>query len=215
MNALVPNLHASDQVQLPRPASEGYPWRFLITEDEQSQEIYLVFADASVNSNKFWKATANPTGDLVVEWGRIGYNAQTKTHHCGSLQQAVAKLDRLVAEKKRKGYGKASQDLTGQRNGLQIITRAQELLRAIRTYVWEKDFTNPSYIQTLNEYLSLVPTPLGMKIDPATLYRNVEQVDRQAKMLSKIALKIERQAEASTLSISLKSISRNFWKHLS
>ncbi|RCJ31776.1 hypothetical protein A6769_29810 [Nostoc punctiforme NIES-2108] len=42
-------------------------------------EIYLVFVDAIQNSNKFWAAIVED-GNLTVQWGRVGYQAQTKVH---------------------------------------------------------------------------------------------------------------------------------------
>ncbi|MHC0068838.1 WGR domain-containing protein, partial [Nostoc sp. UIC 10890] len=45
-------------------------------------EIYLVFVDAIRNSNKFWAAIVED-GNLTVQWGRVGYHAQTKIHTLG------------------------------------------------------------------------------------------------------------------------------------
>ncbi|MBD6621291.1 WGR domain-containing protein [Komarekiella sp. 'clone 1'] len=50
-------------------------------------EIYLVFVDAIRNSNKFWSAKVEDT-QLTVEWGRVGYNSQTKVHSLVSNQKA-------------------------------------------------------------------------------------------------------------------------------
>jgi predicted DNA-binding WGR domain protein len=62
-------------------------------------EIYLVFVDAIRNSNKFWSAKVED-GNLTVQWGRVGYQAQTKVHQLVSYQRAVSKFNNLVAEKK-------------------------------------------------------------------------------------------------------------------
>ena len=45
-------------------------------------EIYLVYVDAIQNSNKFWAAIVED-GNLTVQWGRVGYQAQTKVHTLG------------------------------------------------------------------------------------------------------------------------------------
>ncbi|WP_263984029.1 WGR domain-containing protein [Nostoc flagelliforme] len=39
-------------------------------------------------------------GNLTVQWGRVGYQAQTKVHTLGNHQRAVSKFNNLVAEKK-------------------------------------------------------------------------------------------------------------------
>jgi predicted DNA-binding WGR domain protein len=66
-------------------------------------EIYLVFVDAIQNSNKFWSAKVED-GNLTVQWGRVGYQAQTKVHALANHQRPVSKFHNLVAEKKGKGY---------------------------------------------------------------------------------------------------------------
>jgi len=66
-------------------------------------ETYLVYVDAANNSNKFWSAKVEGS-QLTVQWGRVGYNAQTKVHSLTSQQQAIFKYYNLMAEKKAKGY---------------------------------------------------------------------------------------------------------------
>jgi predicted DNA-binding WGR domain protein len=70
-------------------------------------ETYLVFVDAVNNSNKFWSAKAEGS-NLIVQWGRVGYQAQTKVHTLGSYQRAVAKFHNLVAEKNLRATEKVS-----------------------------------------------------------------------------------------------------------
>jgi predicted DNA-binding WGR domain protein len=69
----------------------------------KNMETYLVFVDAIQNRNKFWAAIVED-GNLTVQWGRVGYQAQTKVHTLGNHQRAVSKFNNLVAEKMMKGY---------------------------------------------------------------------------------------------------------------
>jgi len=66
-------------------------------------EIYLVYVNAANNSNKFWSAKVEDN-KVTVQWGRVGYNAQTKVHPFNTHQQVTYKYHNLVAEKKAKGY---------------------------------------------------------------------------------------------------------------
>jgi hypothetical protein len=81
------------------------------------------------------------------------------------------------------------------------------------------------YIQLLNQYLKIVPTPLGMQIAPYTIYRTLADVDHQQELLNSLlatpapivaAVAIGHAPEATTEPkvISLKTISKNFWRHL-
>ena len=93
-------------------------------------EIYLVFADARTNNNKFWSAIARNDGTLETTWGRIGYSGQTKTEGCGSYSRAITKLHILATTKKRKGYKESQppKQLSSQLN----IRRALQLLEQIK-----------------------------------------------------------------------------------
>lgn len=54
-------------------------------------------------SSKFWEA--NVTGStLKVRWGRIGSEGQSKDQKLGSAAEAKAALEKLTAEKEKKGY---------------------------------------------------------------------------------------------------------------
>ncbi|MHC5827578.1 MAG: WGR domain-containing protein, partial [Nostoc sp.] len=120
-------------------------------------ETYLVFVDAVNNSNKFWSAKAEGS-NLIVQWGRVGYQAQTKVHTLGSYQRAVAKFHNLVAEKKSKGYRESQPQMDGDGSArlrhriLSDIRRAIQLLNAIRLAVANRNFGD-SYLLALNEYL--------------------------------------------------------------
>lgn len=185
---------------------------------EISSETYLIFADARTNSNKFWSAIARNDGSLETTWGRVGYSGQTKTYNCGSSAKAITKLHTLAATKKQKGY-RESQPQSQSPDQLQI-RRALQLLEQIRPCIEERNFTAPNYLKALNEYLTIIPTPLGMSINPATIYRNVAAVDHQVHLLQQLILPTNSIDRALLLSntqvpphpISLKSISNLFWK---
>ncbi|AFZ28499.1 hypothetical protein Cylst_6260 (plasmid) [Cylindrospermum stagnale PCC 7417] len=181
-------------------------------------EIYLVFVDAAQNSNKFWSAKVEQ-GNLTVEWGRVGYKSQQKVHYFGNSQQAVSKFHNLVAEKKMKGYGESQPQIDSTSDSLEI-KRAIQLLEILRPYVAGRQFANSNYLDSLNQYLKIVPTPLGMKIDPSLIYRNVGDVDHQLSLLNSL-LKTDyvladnaTEESVNNRVISLKSIGKNFWRHI-
>ncbi|HYW21890.1 MAG TPA: WGR domain-containing protein [Nodularia sp. (in: cyanobacteria)] len=145
-------------------------------------EIYLVFVDAIQNSNKFWSAKVED-GNLTVQWGRVGYKAQTKIHTLANHQRAIAKFHNLVAEKKGKGYRESQPEIDT--SDVYEIERAIGLLNAMRSYVIHRNF-DQHYIQLLNQYLKIVPTPLGMQIDPYTIYRTIADVEHQRELLNSL-----------------------------
>ena len=181
-------------------------------------EIYLVFADARANNNKFWSAIARNDGTLETIWGRVGYSGQTKTYDCGSYSRAMTKLHILATAKKQKGYKESQpqKQLSSQLN----IRRALQLLEEIKPYVQSRNFNAPNYLEALNEYLTLVPTPLGMNIEPATIYRNVGVVEHQIHLLQQLippTVNSDRPSplsdvQATSVPTSLKRISNLFWK---
>ncbi|QKQ73168.1 WGR domain-containing protein [Nostoc sp. TCL240-02] len=185
-------------------------------------EIYLVFVDAIQNSNKFWSAIVEDS-NLTVQWGRVGYQAQTKVHTLANHQRAVSKFNNLVAEKMMKGY-RRSQSQIDSNCEVSEINRAIELLEIIRPYVEQRNFS-VAYINALNQYLKIVPTPLGMQIEPYRVYRSVEDVDYQMELLNSllatpapivavVAVGHAPKAAAEPKVVSLKTISKNFWRHL-
>lgn len=95
-----------------------------------------------------------------------------------------------------------------------------QLLNSLRSYVANHNFNN-SYLQTLNDYLKIVPTPLGMQIEPYRVYQTVADVDHQVQLLNSLlpseAVVVGRNTEVlSSLvqTVSLKSISKNFWRNI-
>ncbi|MFB2770458.1 WGR domain-containing protein [Pelatocladus sp. BLCC-F211] len=179
-------------------------------------ETYLVFVDAVRNSNKFWSAKVS-SNNLIVEWGRVGYKSQTKTHFLESYQKAVLKFNKLVAEKKMKGY-QASQPQIDSTRSVSEITRAINLLNILRPYVANRNFDD-RYLQTLNEYLKIIPTPLGMQIDPSRVYQSAADVDHQRELLNSllpshnVAVVQTLEVKTENRTVSLKSISKNLWRH--
>lgn len=185
---------------------------------ETHEEVYLIFADARANSNKFWSAKASKNGTLETSWGRVGYAGQSKIYNCASYGKAISKLQILAATKKQKGY-RESHPQSHSPEQLNI-RRALQLLEKIRPYVQQHSFSDRGYLEALNEYLTIVPTPLGMSIDPATIYRNVAAVDHQVNQLQLLISPTFNINQSSSLSHtpatpqmrSLKSISKLFWK---
>ncbi|MBD2303881.1 WGR domain-containing protein [Nostoc sp. FACHB-190] len=174
-------------------------------------ETYLVYADAVNNSNKFWSAKVE-SNQLIVQWGRVGYKSQTKTHTFTNPQQAISKYNNLVFEKKSKGYQESQPQIDSCSIG--DIRRALQILTTLRRYVETRNF-NPGYIEALNDYLKIIPTPLGMQIDPCHIYNSVADVDHQIRLLNSL-LPIEKPQQSKDDSgekvVSLKSISQHFWR---
>jgi predicted DNA-binding WGR domain protein len=64
----------------------------------------LEFIDAG--SRKFWQV-CRQGGDVIVTFGRIGTQGQTQRKSFADEARAIAEVDKLVAEKLRKGYADA------------------------------------------------------------------------------------------------------------
>ena len=65
---------------------------------------HLICVDVMENHNKFWSAWVLENGDLFVEYGRVGSNAQSKLHSIGNVNAATTKMNALVKQKRAKGY---------------------------------------------------------------------------------------------------------------
>jgi hypothetical protein len=98
------------------------------------------------------------------------------------------------------------------------------LLNIIRPAVALQNFGD-TYISALNEYLKIVPTPLGMQINYHRVYRTVADIDYQQELLNSLLTTPAPQVAVVTVGhapeaaaepkvISLKTISKNFWRHL-
>ncbi|HEY9801113.1 MAG TPA: WGR domain-containing protein [Leptolyngbyaceae cyanobacterium] len=181
-------------------------------------ETYLVYVDAASNSNKFWSAKIEGN-QLTVEWGRVGYNPQRKVHNLANPQKAMMKYQSLVAEKQMKGYRESQPQIDDSRD-ISEIRRAIELLEIIRRCVEQKRFDN-SYINSLNQYLKIIPTPLGMQIDPGKIFRSVADVDHQRQLLSSLipvtpvtaTVKVKEATTTDEKVVSLRGIHPNLWRH--
>ena len=169
-------------------------------------EVYLVFVNTLTNSNKFWKAIARANGALEITWGRVGYSGQTKIHECGSYSAALYELHTLATKKKQKGYRASVLDSKSVEE--KQVYRALELLEQLKS----SNYSN--YTETINEYLRLVPTPLGTQIDPCVILSRLPEINRHEQLLRELLPKVEvTPASQETVSvISLKGLSNLFWK---
>jgi poly [ADP-ribose] polymerase 2/3/4 len=109
------------------------------------QSTQLIFASVMNNSNKFYRLELHCNGDVVVNWGRVGANAQTQTHSGAG----VRKYDALLSQKLAKGYERA-QVATGTQ---QVLTNviAPSSLKAIAT---EQIAADDLQLRDLVSYLS-------------------------------------------------------------
>jgi len=68
--------------------------------------VHLVFEEGT--SSKFWRArTEGKT--LYVNYGKIGSNGQTQVKDFGDAAAAKAEYDKLVRDKRKKGYAEAGE----------------------------------------------------------------------------------------------------------
>ncbi|BAT56570.1 unknown protein (plasmid) [Nostoc sp. NIES-3756] len=180
-------------------------------------ETYLIFVNTTSNSNKFWSAKVEGT-KLTVEWGRVGYKAQTKVHQLSSQGQAIAKYNNLVAEKKAKGYEESQAQIES--CSIVDIRQAIQLLNSLRFYIANRNF-NADYINLLNQYLKIIPTPLGMQLDPYSIFRSLADVEHQRELLSSLlpatpvaaAVQVKESAPSDEKVVSLRGIHPNLWRH--
>lgn len=63
--------------------------------------VHLVFEEGT--SSKFWRARVEGK-TLYVNYGKIGSNGQTQVKELGDASAAAAEYDKLVREKRKKGY---------------------------------------------------------------------------------------------------------------
>jgi predicted DNA-binding WGR domain protein len=66
--------------------------------------VHLVFEEGT--SSKFWRARVEGK-TLYVNYGKIGSNGQTQVKDFSDAAQARAEYDKLVREKRKKGYADA------------------------------------------------------------------------------------------------------------
>lgn len=54
-------------------------------------------------SNKFWEVSVE-SQNLIVNFGRIGTNGQTKTKNFETTELVIKEMEKLIKEKTKKGY---------------------------------------------------------------------------------------------------------------
>jgi poly [ADP-ribose] polymerase 2/3/4 len=64
------------------------------------EEVKLIFADVTDNTNKVWYGLLYDNGDCETRWGRIGYNLQSKYFK----NSGKSFLEKKRREKEKKGY---------------------------------------------------------------------------------------------------------------
>lgn len=164
------------------------------------EEIYLIYVDTKSNSNKFWSGAVNDSGDLVIQWGRVGYKAQSKLYSFNSPTHAKVKLALLVAEKEKKGYVQTQREMKTLK--LEEIKRAIELLSQIEQLVTTGKTESSEFANTANKFLKIVPSPTGMKFNLGSLFQNTLRISHQQQ-------KLEMYLKNKTYS--LKSLTDDFW----
>jgi len=73
--------------------------------------VHLAFEEG--NSSKFWRARVEGK-TLYVNYGKIGANGQTQVKDFGDAAAARAEYDKLVREKRKKGYEDAGEGGDGE-----------------------------------------------------------------------------------------------------
>lgn len=73
----------------------------------------LTLTNISGNNNKFWKYTVLDNGDVIFEWGRIGYAGDSKTKNFGTQDDAIRAAHTKMRSKEAKGYVKQDVIETG------------------------------------------------------------------------------------------------------
>lgn len=71
------------------------------------------------------------------------------------------------------------------------LDEARRLLAQIGDFVAAHDFRNRAYAQVLNDYLMLIPQKVGRKLDPATLYPDLESVQQQNALLDSLDASVQ------------------------
>lgn len=73
----------------------------------------LTLTNISGNNNKFWKYTVHDDGNVVFEWGRIGYAGDSTTKNFGSHDRGLQAAHTKMRSKEAKGYVKQDVIETG------------------------------------------------------------------------------------------------------
>lgn len=137
----------------------------------------LIYVEVDENSNKVWQGRVLDDASLIIEWGRVGNQFQSKTYYFNSIGLAQNKFDRTKRQKLRKGYTEAqvinqsqSYNLALTESDLELIAgkqiehgkdpRAKQLIRYLVTVNIHNitSQTNISYDATTGNF----STPLGL-----------------------------------------------------
>ena len=103
----------------------------------------LIFMDSK--SSKFWNIELDGSSH-TVNYGRTGTNGQTKTKEFDSADKAKASFEKLIGEKKKKGYveaGGSSGATTGGADQLPLVAfssiqKQDDIYQNVKTFVGRK-----------------------------------------------------------------------------
>jgi predicted DNA-binding WGR domain protein len=149
------------------------------------ESVRLICVDTARNSNKQWIGWVMPSGDLYVEYGRVGYVQKPHVYNCHSVRAAQTKLSRLIQEKQGKGYQQvvveeASTTLdfsTLERSEAQMIQGRLERLQQRAEVV--RQYANI----TFDVNRGIFSTQIGV-ISPLTIARGRQALQRVGNALS-------------------------------
>ena len=76
---------------------------------EFSEPVFLRRIDPARHMARFYEISLEPSlfGDLAIvrRWGRIGCRGRFRLDFCDSSDDAYLRIERLLASKRRRGYG--------------------------------------------------------------------------------------------------------------
>lgn len=71
------------------------------------------------------------------------------------------------------------------------IDEARDAINKMIKFIKKRDFNNEKYIALLNQYLRLVPQKVGRKLDPETLYADLDAVQKQQDILDSLEVSLK------------------------
>lgn len=228
-------------------------------------EAKYIKSNAENNNNKYWYIKQYDDYKCIVEWGRVGDPAQTKTHQFSSDDEATKFFNKKCREKEgdRKGYTKLKV-LTGDTHTVSVsssdikslalsqikhtdpetkslieyltkvnihnivnstsityntdsglfstpcgivtqegIDEARTLLIDIGDFVAKSKFDDKKYINTLQNYMQLIPRDIGRKFIPQYILPDLNAVQKENGILDSL------QASLNTVLNSTKQTTTN------
>lgn len=87
----------------------------------------LTLTNISGNNNKFWKYSVFDDGNVLFEWGRIGYDGDSTQKSFGSHDRALSAAHTKMRSKEAKGYVK--QDVI--ETGKTVVVSSKESLASV------------------------------------------------------------------------------------